>query len=190
MQVFMSWSGPRSHRIAMDFNKWLPHVCQHLRPWISSEDNAKGADWAESIRASLFNSRGVGLFFLTEAALKSQWFLFEAGCIAMLEHKRVCVIVVEDSVGERLKPPLSQFQRTRLEKADVFTLIKDLNALAGHPTAVDILDKAFDGVWDDFEQSIKASLAATANVDNEPSAPTAEALLNEMSEALVVSKLG
>lgn len=38
MKVFISWSGNKSHKVAMIFREWLPSVIQSLEPYVSSED--------------------------------------------------------------------------------------------------------------------------------------------------------
>jgi hypothetical protein len=41
-QVFVSWSRPFSRQVAELLYTWLPHVLLGVRPWMSSEDIAKG----------------------------------------------------------------------------------------------------------------------------------------------------
>lgn len=160
MNVFLSWSGPRSHGVARAFNEWLPTVVQQLQPWISSESIGKGASWLAEIRDALSASNGVGLFFLTREALSSQWLLFEAGGIAALGHQRVCTVCV-DMAAHDLKPPLSFFQSTSLERADIRKLIDELNRHLERPVAQPILNKSFDRAWPDLEEQL-AELAKDA----------------------------
>lgn len=49
MKVFISWSGNKSHKVAMIFREWLPSVIQSLEPYVSSEDIDKGARWSSDI---------------------------------------------------------------------------------------------------------------------------------------------
>ena len=41
--VFISWSGDRSERVAAALHEWLPMVVGTAAPWMSKEDIEKGS---------------------------------------------------------------------------------------------------------------------------------------------------
>ena len=158
MTVFLSWSGEQSHAVARAFHDWLPRVIQVSAPWLSSEDISKGSSWPDDLQNALQTSGGVGVFFVTAEALRSQWLLFEAGRVAGLGHRRVCVV----RVGlDRLDPPLGLFQGTSLEREDLLKLVRDLNEVIGAKVQESHLKDAFDWAWPKLEGEIKAALAMT-----------------------------
>ncbi len=42
VRVFLSWSGQKSHEVALALRNWLHEIVNDLDPWMSSEDIAKG----------------------------------------------------------------------------------------------------------------------------------------------------
>lgn len=80
MKLFLSWSGPASHKIAETFREWLPLILQHVEPYISSEIN-KGARWTSDIALEL-QSSNFGLIFVTPENRDAPWIMFEAGALA------------------------------------------------------------------------------------------------------------
>jgi hypothetical protein len=45
MEIFISWSGDLSKKIAEQLKIFLPSVIQSLKPFYSSEDISKGKRW-------------------------------------------------------------------------------------------------------------------------------------------------
>jgi hypothetical protein len=53
MNVFISWSGPRSRFLAEALRAWLPRVIQAAKPWMSDEDISAGSRWLAEIQSEL-----------------------------------------------------------------------------------------------------------------------------------------
>lgn len=163
MEVFVSWSGDRSHKLAGLLRDWLPQVIQQLRPWISTEDIRKGQRWAAEIGSKL-NQGSQGVICLTPDSLGSPWLNFEAGALAKsLETGRVRPLLLDmrpsDIVG-----PLEQFQATVVRnKEDMYKLVASLNSVCNSPLAEAILQKAFDRAWPDFAGGLESIPSAESD---------------------------
>ncbi|MBX3619496.1 MAG: toll/interleukin-1 receptor domain-containing protein [Rhizobacter sp.] len=173
MNIFLSWAGQLSHLHAQAFHDWLPRVIQAASPWLSSESIAKGASWPDDLARGLSESGGVGIFFVTPEALKSQWLLFEAGRISGMGQQRVCIV----RIGmERIDPPLGLYQATALNKADVRKLVFDLNKLCQKPVAEGTLEATFEWAWPDLEKKVEELAARNVpGADPAPTKPVAKA---------------
>lgn len=86
MKVFISWSGNKSHKVALVFREWLPSVIQSLEPYVSSEDIDKGARWSTDIAKELEDST-VGILCVTKENLHAPWLSFEAGALSKTMDK-------------------------------------------------------------------------------------------------------
>jgi TIR domain len=147
MDVFISWSGPRSQAVANALRNWLPKIINALKPWLSSADIDKGARWSSDV-ASRLSSAKAGIICLTPSNLHADWILFEAGALSKtLENTYVCTLLVGLKPSD-LGPPLAQFQATKAEKEDVFGLLKTLNSGLGDGALADgHLAEAFEVWW-------------------------------------------
>src|SRR5947209_6770763 len=81
LRVFLSWSGDVSHRAALVFSQQLQVFHPLIKPFVSSEDVAKGTIWSQTILRELEN-RNFGILFLTQENIGAQWLHFEAGALA------------------------------------------------------------------------------------------------------------
>lgn len=169
MDVFISWSGALSHKIAIELKTWLESVIQVLRPYVSSEDIDKGARWFIDISNKL-DACDVGILCLTRDNKHADWLLFEAGALAKrLERGRVCTLLI-DLAPIEVPSPLSQFQATYITKEDMKRLVATLNrALPPNHTLAEIrLNAQFDRWWPDFEDAVRR--AVEESHQNQPQA--------------------
>ena len=91
MRVFISWSGNKSHKVALVFRDWLPSVIQSIEPYVSSEDIDKGARWSTDIAKELENST-FGILCVTKDNLEAPWLSFEAGALSKTMDKALSLI--------------------------------------------------------------------------------------------------
>lgn len=155
MKVFLSWSGPVSHKVACALRDWLPSVIQSIDPYVSSEDIDKGARWSTDIAAELDESN-FGVLCLTPDNLNAPWLNFEAGSLAKaLDKARVCPFLFRVKRAE-VDGPLLQFQSTVFEADDVKKLLGTMNKHAEDSEHLEQerVDSAFDVWWPRLESSL------------------------------------
>lgn len=154
MKVFLSWSGHKSHEVALALRDWLPSVIQTIEPYVSSEDIDKGARWSTDIAKELEDST-FGILCVTKENIEAPWLLFEAGALSkMMDKSSVCPFIFDLKRAE-VKGPILQFQSTIFEKEDVKKLILSINK-ASEKTALkdDFLTKTFDVWWPTLEENL------------------------------------
>ena len=146
MKVFLSWSGARSHKIALVFRDWLPSVIQEIVPYVSSEDIDKGARWSTDIAKELSDSK-FGLLCVTRENINAPWLTFEAGALSRTIDKAFVSPFLFDIKRSEVDGPILQFQSTIFEEDDLRKLITTLNkACDKEGLSTERLNKAF-GVW-------------------------------------------
>ena len=156
MRLFISWSGGRSHRLAVVLKEWLEtHFSGHgISAFVSSEIK-KGSLWLPAVNAELRRA-DAGLVCLTAQSLDSDWVLFEAGALSTAVALRTgeariftYLLGVDPAV---LPGPLSVYQSTVATMEDTFRLV---NSLLGYlkPGQMGVGD--FAPAWDDLWQRLQ-----------------------------------
>jgi hypothetical protein len=79
--VFISWSGETSRKIAEELYRWIPSVLQFVQPYFTPNDVEKGAKWSSEIAQKLSDTH-VGVICLTRENYEKPWILFEAGALS------------------------------------------------------------------------------------------------------------
>lgn len=155
--VFISWSGDRSKKVAAALRDWLPMVVQTAAPWMSEEDIEKGSRGLDDIGKALA-SMGVGIICLTPENLEKPWILFEAGALskALGDKTRVCPFLLGDLRPENVKAPLGMFQATRAVKDDTRKLVGTVNKVLGGSLGEEKLDTVFERMWPELDKSLEA----------------------------------
>ena len=127
MEIFLSWSGPKSKAVAEALRTWLPKVNPAFKPWLSTADIDKGARWASDVAERLETARA-GIICLTPSNLHADWLLWEAGALSKtIKNTHVCTLLIGLEPSD-VKPPLSQFQATRMTQDDMLALLSTLNS--------------------------------------------------------------
>ena len=146
MKVFLSWSGSRSHKVALAFRTWLPSVIQEMEPYVSSEDIDKGARWSTDIANELSDSK-FGILCVTKDNINAPWLTFEAGALSKTMDKAHVTPFLFDIKRSEVDGPILQFQSTVFEKEDLKKLITTLNRACDKNSLPDErLSETFD-VW-------------------------------------------
>ena len=128
MDVFISWSGDRSQRVAHALRDWLPLLIQSLNPWFSAEDIDKGTRWLNDLSTQL-EKQGFGLVCITPENANSPWLLFESGALSKaLSTSKVCPILFGVEPTD-IQGPLAQFQATRVNREDIRRLVSTMSKL-------------------------------------------------------------
>ncbi len=179
MDIFISWSGPRSKHIAEALRWWLPNVLQAVMPFLSSQDIRKGARGNVVISEHL-EKCGVGILCLTPENLKEPWILFEAGALSKLSSAYVCTYLFELKPSD-IEPPLGQFQHTQANKLETKSLVNTINAELAPERRLDVkrLDDAFDVWWPKLEEALSKVPPAPAS-DGQPEKRSDESKLDEI----------
>ncbi len=155
MKVFLSWSGEKSHEIALVFREWFPSVIQSIKPYLSSEDIDKGARWSTDIAEKLKDS-SFGILCVTKDNIDAPWLIFEAGALSKTMDKSfVSPFLFGIKLSEVVDSPLLQFQATTFDKEDVFKLVITMNKACGESRLTDEnLRKAFDLWWPSLKKDL------------------------------------
>src|SRR5438309_2275444 len=81
MKVFISWSGERSHALAMALRDWLPLVLHYVEPWLSEADVAAGDRLAQAVAKEL-ESSNFGIIYAGE----------RRGTLGFVRGRRACEV--------------------------------------------------------------------------------------------------
>ena len=132
MGIFLSWSGPRSHQLALNLREWLPLVVQYADPWMSSADIQAGDRWSPEI-AKRLESSAFGILCVTRENLTNPWLLFEAGALAKaVDDGRVVPLLLDVDV-QSISGPLAQFQAKKCDPKGIRDTILSVNKSAATP---------------------------------------------------------
>lgn len=181
MDIFLSWSGDRSKKLATEFNSFIAKIIQQCNPFLSTQDINLGEIWQRALLKEIVN-RKFGLLFITPENKLSHWLHYEAGgLIKDLEKDRVVPILFGIQKKDVLTP-FSQFQMIEFGHEEVFTLLKQINSQTIKPIAEDVLKELFGTFYPSFSAKIQNIIEA--NPAKEKSRSTDDLL----GEILILSR--
>ncbi len=152
MDIFISWSGERSLKVATCLRDWLPLVIQSVSPWFSPEDIDKGARWMSELSKQLEKLK-MGIICVTPENMQAPWLLFEAGALSkVLDASFVCPFLFGLEPTD-VQGPLAQFQATRRRGDDVKKLVETINKQSDSPLTEPRLDHLFGLLWPELEKN-------------------------------------
>jgi len=185
MKLFLSWSGDKSHKVALVFRDWFPSVIQSLEPYVSSEDIDKGTRWSTDIAKELENS-SFGILCVTKENLTAPWLTFEAGALSKTMDKAFVSPFLFDIKRSEVDGPILQFQSTIFNKDDVFKLVKTLNKASGEDQLNDaMLEKAFKVWWPTLEEELSKLTELKDEVDTEKENNSSSSESSEILEEIL-----
>lgn len=155
MKVFLGWSGDLSHKVAVAIHDWLPNVIQAVKPFVSSEDIAKGARWSGDIAKEL-QASSYGIICVTKDNSQSPWINFEAGALSKEIEKSNVSPFLFDLRPSEIQGPLSQFMFVLNDKGEIFKLLSGINDRLEVEQRLekDVLKKAFEVWWPHLKEEL------------------------------------
>jgi hypothetical protein len=183
MKVFISWSGPRSRRIAETLHHWLPYIIQPVKPFMSSGDIRKGTRWGDVLAQELEETK-YGIVCVTQQNMLSPWLNFEAGALSKTLSNAAGHACVSPMVGHacvspvlfgvepaKLVGPLSQFQTTEFAEdgKEILGLVRSINQTLPRELRVpcDILECTFHTWWAKLCPAIKKAMQSKSGETEE-----------------------
>lgn len=182
MQVFVSWSGDLSRKVAELLSTWIQDTLQGVKAWISSEDIDKGTLWFSEITNTL-SETNFGIICLTSDNLNNPWILFEAGALSKgLSKNKVCPFLINLNISH-LVPPLSQLNAVLPSKGDLLKLLKSINnEQSNAKLSEERLEKTFERWWGAFDTDFKKLLTEFKPI-KKPQQKTTDEMLEEILES-------
>jgi hypothetical protein len=154
--VFISWSGDLSKRIALAVHDWLPTVIQAVNPFVSNVDIAPGARPMLRIAGRLQDIR-VGILCVTPENQSAPWLNFEAGALSkMVDESYVIPLAFNIDKGQ-IRNPLGQFQAVQFTQHEMFRVASTINEAVAIsvPLSSAKLERAFDLAWPQFSREME-----------------------------------
>ena len=151
MQIFISWSGERSNRVAYFLRTWLQNVLQGVEVWLS-DDIRVGERWFDAI----INNLSITDFFIacvTPENVTSPWMVFEAGAMATRRRAgATCAYLIDMQPHDLSRHPLVNYHHASANKQGTWNLVRSINDSRGGD-AIDpqVLKRSFEKWWPELQ---------------------------------------
>lgn len=159
LKVFISWSGSPARELAEAIRIWLQDVLQSITPFVSFEDIEKGRRWANEVAVEL-ESSNYGIICVVGKNVDNPWLNFEAGALSKSIAQGLVSPILFDAKPSSVTGPLTQFQFTQYERADMRKLIGEMNQLTENPLDSSRLDSAFNRCWTELDEKVQRYLVS------------------------------
>jgi len=163
MEIFISFSGGLSRKIATKMKKWLQNIFSTKINSFLSEDIPKGSNWTQALSEKL-EKCNYAISILTADNVNNPWINFEAGAICKSnKDNRVCTILFDmDEVVHA--SPLGVFQYSKFNEKDLLTLLIEINnALESDRLEESSLTVKFKDTWPSFQKNILSLINSYKN---------------------------
>ena len=159
MNVFISWSGDRSKKLAEALSQFLSGIFPDLKVWMSGQDIEAGSRWADELNRILESSH-FGVLCLTPENLYAPWLLFESGSLAKSVSRSRVVPYRLGLSPEEIPLPLAQFQGVNADDSGTWNLLHSLNSTLESSLGETKLRRAFERQWLPLKSQMDALLAS------------------------------
>ncbi|MDR0897468.1 MAG: toll/interleukin-1 receptor domain-containing protein [Oscillospiraceae bacterium] len=184
MKVFISWSGDRSHAVAIALKDFIEDIIPSVDTFVSDKDIVSGERWNQRLERELRENE-YGILCVTRDNMNSRWLLFEAGALSNLSIP-VVPYLFDLEPSDLTGSPLLQFQSSIYRNADnAKKLIKDIHDACGKDKREPArLDRAFE-VW---YQKFEDALVKIVPVNEAQEAEKVDATRTALAEILAISR--
>ncbi len=169
MTVFISWSQKVSHEIAEILKEKLYlFFNKKIEFWVSSQDIAEGALFANSIMSALNRSR-MGIICLDQSNYKRPWIYFETGCILGQNYdsndtkQSIILPIIFDGLKKQsfTSTPFSNMQLSYFNKDTMERVVRQINNMykkinGDYIFDIDTLNSFFEKLFENLSNEIGA----------------------------------
>jgi len=155
LELFISWSGEKSRRVALALADWLPSVINDVEPFVSAENIHAGARW-QTVIGERLEKANFGIICVTAENQSSPWLNFEAGALAKaLDQGRVIPLALDLKLSD-IENPLAQFQGQLATREGIGKILESINEACDPGLTAQRLEKALARWWPELEESLRA----------------------------------